>query len=152
MAFLQQVMCPNNMTRGTGSHNQQICFTNYNELFGVPRGTIFGVNANSLNRWKYVGEEWKGEQFLEPPFDYSGQTNYQIVLESSGKGTTSPNNASEAQRALGTMRCAPGTTPVWRGSANMRTTSGQLQPVSIWQCEVNGGPRAKPRTYTYQYA
>jgi len=150
MAFLQQVMCPNNMTRS--DHNEQICFSNYDALYGVPRGTIFGINAASMNRWKYVGEEWKGEQFLEPPFDIAGQTNYQIILEKEGKGVTSPNNASEAQRALGAMKCAAGTTPVWRGSTFVRTADGKMQPVSVWQCEASGGPRAKMRTNSMLYA
>lgn len=150
MAFLQRVMCPNNMTRS--GDNEQVCFTNYNELFGVPRGTIFGVNAASLNRWKYAGDEWKGEQFLQPPFDYAGHTNYQVVLEASPNGQTNPNNADASARQLGTMRCAPGTQPVWRGSAFMRTASGKKQPVSIWQCEATGGARDRIRTQGMLYA
>lgn len=150
MAFLQRVMCPNNMTRS--GDNEQLCFTNYNELFGVPRGTIFGVNANALNAYKYAGEEWKGEQFLQPPFDYAGHTNYQLVVEKSAQGMTSPNTADAAQKQLGTMRCAPGTRPVWRGSAFMRTASGKNQPVSIWQCETTNGPRDKMRTQGMLYA
>jgi hypothetical protein len=150
MAFLQRVMCPNNMAR-TGD-NEQICFSNYTELYGVPRGTIFGVNAASLNRWKYAGDEARGERFLEPPFDYAGHTNYQLVLERTSEGVTSPNNADAAAMQLGTMRCAPGTRPVWRGSARMRTAGGKSQPVSIWQCEAESGPRDKVRTQSMLYA
>jgi len=149
MSFLQQVMCPVNMTKG--DHNEQICFSNYNELFGVRRGTIFGVNSASLNRWKYVGDT-QDEKFLPPPFDYAGHTNYQLVLENKLGGMTNPNNASRDALQLGSMRCAPGTTPVWRGSANLRTHSGKMQPVSIWQCEVIGGPRNRIRTQSLLYA
>jgi hypothetical protein len=49
------------------------------------------------------------------------------------------------------MKCAPGTTPVWRGSARMRTADGALHPVSVWQCEVAGGPRDKVRRHAYAY-
>jgi len=148
MAFLQQVMCPINMA-GSGTQAQW-CYKNYDELHGVPRGTIFGVNRNAVDRWKYSRGDTP-ELFCEPPFDAAGHTNYQIVLEPNKDTITSPNDASEAGRALGAMRCAPGTTPVWRGSTVMRSAVGQERPVSIWQCEVTGGPRDKLRKFSYQY-
>jgi len=148
MAFLQQVMCPVNMA-GAGD-NAQWCYVNYNELHGVPRGTIFGVNRNAVDRWKYSRGDTP-ELFLEPPFDEAGHTNYQIVLEADAKNVTSPNDASPANLALGAMKCAPGTVPVWRGSTSMRTATGKSRPVSIWQCEAPSGPRDKVRRHSYQY-
>jgi hypothetical protein len=148
MAFLQQVMCPVNMA-GTGD-NQQWCYKNYDELHGVPRGTILGVNRNAVDRWKYSRGDTP-ELFCEPPFDVAGHTNHQIILEPNAKTVTSPNDATDDQRALGAMRCAPGTIPVWRGSTLMRTQGGKQQPVSVWQCEVTGGPRDKVRRHAYQY-
>lgn len=166
-ALLRPRMCPNNMTRS--DHNAQVCFENGGQLFGVARGTIFGVNAASLNRWKMTFQpEGTPEPTLEPPFDYAGQSNYQLVLEAptaNGMTTTSPNEATPAQRAMGAMKCAPGTTPVLRGAALLRTTTSKaekwnvssskvtpaLQPVSIWQCEAN--PRVRPqRTRALLYA
>jgi len=148
MAFLQQVMCPSNMA-GVGD-NAQWCYTNYNEVHGVPRGTIIGVNRNAVNRWKYSTGS-RGELFCEPPFDEAGHTNYQIILEPDAQTLTSPNDASEAGRALGAMKCAPGTVPVWRGSTTMRDSSNNDRPVSVWQCEVANGPRHKARRHAYQY-
>lgn len=153
-ARLRRRMCPNNMTRS--DHNAQVCFENGGQLFGVARGTIFGVNAASLNRWKMAFQaEGTPEPTLEPPFDYAGQTNYQLVLEAAtptGMTTTSPNEATAAQRAMGALKCAPGTTPVLRGAALLPSDDGtQLQPVSIWQCEAN--PRVRPqRTRALLYA
>lgn len=150
MAFLQSVMCPMNL-KGSGD-NEQICFSNYNEVFGLPRGTIFGINRASLNRWKYAGDESKGEMYLEPPFDFSNMTNHQLVLERTPGGMTNPNNADAWSRQMGTMKCAPGTVPVWRGSAFMRTQSGKMQPVSIWQCTIPNSPTDKVRTQGMTYA
>lgn len=149
-AFLQQVMVPNNMDRR--GINEQVCFVNYNELHGVRRGTIFGVNAAALNRWKTVGEEHKGEPTLPPPFDKAGMTNHQIILEKAVGDKTSPDQATAAQRALGAMKCGAGLKPVWRGSGVMRTVSGNPQAVSVWQCVVPGSAQDRVRTRSILYA
>jgi hypothetical protein len=148
MAFLQQVMCPVNMA-GAGAQAQW-CYVNHDELHGVPRGTIFGVNRAAVDRWKYSRGDTP-EQFCAPPFDAAGHTNHQIIVERDDRSVTSPNEATPAGRALGAMKCAPGTTPVWRGSARMRTADGAAHPVSVWQCEVAGGPRDKVRRHAYGY-
>lgn len=157
-------MCPINFQKS--GDDAQICFINYDELSGVPRGQIFGLNARSMNRWKYMGGEatrpvnqypeavvpW--EEFLGEPFDYLGMTNHQLVFQDTQDCNPSrdPTSCPSPCCSTGAMRCKPGTIPIWRGCSRVRAQNGELQPVSIYQCVNPRSPMNYVRNQQYQYA
>lgn len=144
MSFLQTYPCPPNMRSSTNAHQNQICFLNAGELDGVRRGTIYGVNEDSTNPFRWSTNENQSplkssDAFLPPPFDNAGMTNFQILA----KGEPFPTEVT----ASGPLPCIEGTIPIHRGDAKVNG-----KDVSLWQCVVPNSSFAYTRQQKLNYS